>query len=118
MSLLLPSTSSRPSSLMVEASRKKKHHDGDEDDDDHEPKGRIGLLEDAFKRRREELHNLKRAFSESLDGKRPLDPPAMDYGTAVQRAWLHSVDPHDYRERLERLMDGAEESLVRLEERL
>ncbi len=124
----------------------KKHHDDDDDDDndyndhhnsedDHNGEGedghngeddhnqggkggrRITLLEQAFKRRADELKNLQDAFSESLDGKRPLDPPTQ-FGTAVQRAWLHSVDPHDYRDLLEQEIDRAQISLVKLEEKL
>lgn len=100
-----------------------KKHYGDDDDDhndhDHDCKGgrRIKLLEHALKRRADELKNLQQAFTESLDGKRPLDPPTQ-FGTAVQRAWLHSADPHDYRDQLEQQIDRAEMGLAKLEEKL
>ncbi|CAO3574637.1 unnamed protein product [Mortierella alpina] len=102
-------------------------HEQDHDHDhDHEPnqgghqKGggrRIALIENAIKRRVDELKNLQQAFMESLDGKRPLDPP-IQFSTVVQRAWLHSVDPHDYRDQLEKQIDQAEMSLAKLEEAL
>ncbi|KAF9958747.1 hypothetical protein BGZ70_009086 [Mortierella alpina] len=113
--------------------RREGHHDPRRDDlddpdhdrdDDHNHDGhhkgggrRIALIENAFKRRVDELKNLQQAFTEALDGKRPLDPP-IQFGTAVQRAWLHSVDPHDYRDQLEKQIDQAERSLAKLEETL
>ncbi|KAF9281381.1 hypothetical protein BGZ68_006671 [Mortierella alpina] len=61
----------------IDTSLKKHHGDSDDDDNDHDSKGgrRIKLLEHALKRRADELKNLQQAFTESLDGKRPLDPP-------------------------------------------
>ncbi|KAG0371068.1 hypothetical protein BGZ54_000986, partial [Gamsiella multidivaricata] len=75
------------------------------------------LLECALARRYEELESLNQAFEDAIQGKKPLDPPT-HYSTSVQRAWLNSVDPHDYRARLEQLIDQAEIRLEKLEERL
>ncbi|KAF9921202.1 Aspartokinase [Modicella reniformis] len=88
---------------------KKKH--------DHHAKDREGMLQCALARRSEELHDLSQAFEEALTGKKPLDPPT-GCSVAVQRAWVHSSDAHDYRDRLEVLIDEAEARLEKLEERL
>ena len=117
-----PLHSHRPLSY-IDASRESHLCDDDDDnndnDNDHDskPGHRIVLLEQAFKRRAEELTNLQQAFTESLEGKRPLDPPTQ-FGTAVQRAWLHSADAHDYRDQLELQIDRAEALLEKLEEKL
>ncbi|KAF9930702.1 hypothetical protein FBU30_000163 [Linnemannia zychae] len=87
--------------------KKRRHGEGDRD----------SLLEAALDRRLCELEDLRKAFGSMLEGKKPLDPP-INHGTAVQRAWLHSADPYDYRERLECLIDRAEAALAKLEERL
>ncbi|KAF9941254.1 hypothetical protein BGZ67_005489 [Mortierella alpina] len=104
-------------------SHRDRDHDHDHDHDQEHDDGnkasasgrRITLVENALKRRADELKNLQQAFTESLEGKRPLEPP-IQFGTAVQRAWLHSVDPHDYRDQLEKQIDQAEMSLATLEE--
>jgi len=83
----------------------------------HGDASRDSMLESALNRRLEDLEDLKKAFESMLEGKKPFDPP-VEHGTAVQRAWLHSADPYDYRERLECLIDRAEAALAKLEERL
>ncbi|KAG0248742.1 hypothetical protein BGZ95_007873, partial [Linnemannia exigua] len=93
---------------MNEALAMKKHRHGDGDRD--------SMLEAALNRRLDDLEDLRKAFESMLEGKKPFDPP-VDHGTAVQRAWLHSADPYDYRERLECLIDRAEAALAKLEER-
>ncbi|KAI1313432.1 hypothetical protein EDD11_002640 [Mortierella claussenii] len=93
--------------------------DGKKKRDGHgDPKrDRDAFLERAWSRQFDELDDIKMAFEDALVHKRPLNPPT-HYGHAVQRAWLHSTDPHDYCERLEELIDIAEKRLEKLEERL
>ncbi|KAF9100784.1 hypothetical protein BGX29_006252, partial [Mortierella sp. GBA35] len=106
----IPSAFDSPAAIHASdalVNKKRRHRDGDRD----------SMLEAALNRRLDDLEDLRKAFESMLEGKKPLEPP-VDHGTAVQRAWLHSADPYDYRERLECLIDRAEAALVKLEERL
>jgi hypothetical protein len=49
---------------------------------------------------------LKKAIEAMLKDKKPFEPP-VDHSAAGQRAWFHSADPYDYRERLECFFDRA-----------
>ncbi|KAF8937984.1 hypothetical protein BGZ58_001791 [Dissophora ornata] len=108
----IAAVTARPVHAADTSSSKKKHND----DKDHTG-DRDSMLEAALGRRLDEFDDLKKAFGDAIQGKRPFDPPT-HHGASVLRAWLHSVDPHDYRLKLEILIDQAEAKLEKLEERL